>query len=44
VLADAASLGLLDLPLAIAKLRQTSFRASPSMMKLLLDEYSPGPR
>jgi predicted nucleic acid-binding protein len=36
VLRDAASVGLLDLPAAIDRLRQTTFRASPELLSSLL--------
>lgn len=39
VLADAAESGLLDLREAIQRLRQTSFRASPALLKMLLDRH-----
>jgi predicted nucleic acid-binding protein len=38
VLRDAARAGLLNFPAAIAKLRSTSFYASPDLIQLLLDE------
>jgi predicted nucleic acid-binding protein len=37
ILADAASQGSLDLPDAIERLRKTNFRASPRMLKAVLD-------
>jgi predicted nucleic acid-binding protein len=37
VLESAAKLGLLDLPWAIAKLMQTTFRADPKLLAALLD-------
>jgi predicted nucleic acid-binding protein len=37
VLNDAASRGWVDLPSAFERLRQTTFRASPSLMQILLD-------
>jgi predicted nucleic acid-binding protein len=37
VLNDAASLGWVDLAAAIERLRQTTFRASPSLLQSLLD-------
>lgn len=40
VLAEAAQRGLIDLPQAIDRLRQTSFRASPRLLKELLDRYA----
>jgi len=40
VLNDAASRGWLDLPSAFQRLRQTTFRASPSLLQSLLDRDS----
>ncbi|MGH9327198.1 MAG: DUF3368 domain-containing protein [Terriglobia bacterium] len=37
VLNDAASRGWVDLPLAVERLRRTSFRASPSLLQSFLD-------
>jgi predicted nucleic acid-binding protein len=37
VLNDAASRGWVDLPSAFERLRQTTFRASPSFLQSLLD-------
>lgn len=37
VLNDAASRGWLDLPLALERLRQTTFRASPNLLQSFLD-------
>ena len=39
VLADAAAIGLIDLPASFGKLRSTSFRADPRLMELLLKEH-----
>jgi predicted nucleic acid-binding protein len=39
VLDEAASRDLIDLPAAIERLRQTTFRASPHLLKLLLDRH-----
>ncbi|MCW5853404.1 MAG: DUF3368 domain-containing protein [Anaerolineae bacterium] len=39
VLGTAAEWGLVDLPVAVERLRQTSFRASPRVLKALLDRY-----
>lgn len=36
VLRDAAQAGLVDLPTAVVRLRQTNFRASPGLLKSLL--------
>jgi predicted nucleic acid-binding protein len=36
VLRDAAQAGLVDLPIAVDRLRQTDFRASPELLKSLL--------
>jgi predicted nucleic acid-binding protein len=41
ILDQAATRGLLDLPTAIERLRQTTFRASPRLFKLLLDRHTP---
>ena len=38
VLADAASLGLIDLAESFGRLRHTNFRASPGLLESLLDE------
>ena len=40
VLSDAASRGWVDLPSAFERLRQTTFRASPSLLQSLLDRYA----
>jgi hypothetical protein len=37
VLEDAAQLGLIDLPSVLARLRQTTFRAAPTLIRALLD-------
>jgi predicted nucleic acid-binding protein len=37
VLEDAAQLGLVDLPRALLRLQQTTFRASPYLVRALLD-------
>jgi predicted nucleic acid-binding protein len=37
VLEDAARLGLIDLPLALQRLRQTTFRASAKLLQAMLD-------
>jgi predicted nucleic acid-binding protein len=37
VLEEAARRGLLNLPDALARLQQTSFRASPTLLRLLLE-------
>jgi hypothetical protein len=37
--ADAAAIGLIDLPASFGKLRSTSFRADPRLMELLLKEH-----
>ena len=39
VLDEAATKGLVDLPTVIENLRKTSFRVSPSMLKMLLDRH-----
>ena len=39
VLTDAATLGLLDLPQAIDRLRMTSFRCSPALFKSTLESF-----
>ena len=39
VLADAASLSLVDLPAAIERLTKTSFRSSPALLKSVLDRF-----
>ena len=39
VLDEAAERGLINLPEAIEQLRQTSFRASPQLLQLLLDRH-----
>jgi len=38
-LAEAANLGLVDLPAAIDRLTQTSFRSSPALLKSVLDRF-----
>jgi predicted nucleic acid-binding protein len=43
VLADAAEIGLLDLPEAIRRLQQTTFRAPPRLLKSLLDRSGQKP-
>ncbi len=40
VLAAASQRGLIDLPEAVDRLRQTSFRASPRLLKDLLERYA----
>ncbi len=37
VLNDAATRGLVDLPIVLQRLRETNFRASPRLLKALLD-------
>jgi len=39
ILDEAATRGLIDLPAAVERLRQTTFRASPRLLKLLLDRH-----
>jgi predicted nucleic acid-binding protein len=39
VLAEAATLGLADLPAAVDRLTQTSFRSSPALLKSVLDRF-----
>lgn len=39
VLAEAATLGLVDLPAAVDRLTQTSFRCSPALLKSVLDRF-----
>ena len=39
LLSEAARLGLLNFPEAIERLQKTNFRASPRLLKLLLDRY-----
>jgi predicted nucleic acid-binding protein len=41
VLAEGAQRGLIDLPEAVTRLRQTTFRASPRLLKALLDRTIP---
>lgn len=42
ILDEAATRGMVDLLSAVERLRQTSFRASPHLLKMLLDRhYSP---
>jgi predicted nucleic acid-binding protein len=40
VLSEAAARGLIDLPTAINRLRQTNFRYSPVLLKAVLDRFS----
>jgi predicted nucleic acid-binding protein len=40
VLIDAASKGWIDLSSALDRLRQTSFRASPSLLQSILDRHT----
>jgi predicted nucleic acid-binding protein len=39
ILDEAAARGLIDLPAAVERLRQTTFRAAPHLLKLLLDRH-----
>jgi predicted nucleic acid-binding protein len=39
VIGEAATLGLVDLTIAIDRLRRTSFRCSPALFKLTLERY-----
>lgn len=39
ILDEAATRGLIDLPAAIERLRQTTFRASPRLLKWVLDRH-----
>jgi len=39
VLRDAAQSGLVDLPMAVDRLRQTNFRASPELLRALLGGF-----
>jgi len=39
VLAEAANLGLVDLPAAIGRLAQTSFRSSPGLLRVVLQSF-----
>lgn len=42
VLGEAAARGLVDLPAAIDRLRRTTFRCSPALLKATLDRFSAG--
>jgi predicted nucleic acid-binding protein len=39
VLDEAATRGLVDLPVAVERLRQTTFRASPRLLEALLQRH-----
>jgi predicted nucleic acid-binding protein len=41
VLGEAAERGLVDLPAQIDRLRKTSFRCSPALLKATLDRFGP---
>lgn len=40
VLKESAARGLIDLPVAVERLRRTNFRSSPRLLKTLLDDLS----
>ena len=40
ILEEAATLGIVDLPKAIVRLQQTTFRVSPSLIQTLLEQFS----
>ena len=42
VLAEGASKGIVDLPAAIDRLRKTTFRCSPALLKATLDRFTGG--
>jgi predicted nucleic acid-binding protein len=43
VLGEAATRGFVDLPSAIDRLRKTTFRYSPALLKATLDRFGPSP-